>query len=154
MVFRTMLAALMSILPALAEFRHITIGYSGEECSSCSASMTRALQRLRGVTAVSADAQKPAITIELAAGNRVPLSEIRDAIKRVGFTPGEARVVVRGTIKKEKDLSVLQPHGLEQPIELAGTVPSDGGDVELEGTIPPAPPQSRDTLFVKNSLSR
>jgi copper chaperone CopZ len=154
MAFRAILAALVIVPSALAEFRHVSMDFSGEECSSCSASMTKSLQRLRGVTSVSVDVRKAVITIELAAGNRVPLSEIRDSIKRVGFTPGEARVLVRGTIAGEKEQRILKPHGLEQAMQLAGAVSSGDGEVELEGTIPPANSPSRDTLIVKNSLSR
>lgn len=154
MTFRATLLALLIIPSAFGEFRFVSIGYSGEECSSCSASMSKSFQRLRGVTTVTVDPKKPLITLELAAGNRVPLSEIRDAIKRVGFTPGEARVRVRGIIEKENEQSILKPHGLEQAIALAGSVPSSDGEVELEGIIPASNPQSRDTLTVKTSLSR
>ena len=152
MAFRAILATLVIVSSALAEFRHVSMGYSGEECSSCAASMTKSIQRLRGVSSVSVDAKKAVIVIELAAGNRVLLSEIRDAVKRVGFTPGEARVVVLGTIVEESGQRVLKPHGFEQPIELRGAVPSAAAEVKLEGTIPARNLPSRDTLIVKNSL--
>ncbi len=152
MAFRAILVALLILPSAVAEFRHVAIDYSGEECASCGASMTKSLQRLRGVTSVSVN--KTMITIELAPGNRVPLSEIRDSIKRVGFTPGEARVLVLGTIAKENKQRVFKLLGLNQTIQLTGAVPSAAGEVKLEGTIPPANPPSRDTLIVKKALSR
>jgi copper chaperone CopZ len=152
MAFRAILVALVILPSAVAEFRHVAMDFSGEECSSCAASMTKSLQRLRGVTSVSVD--KTMITIELAPGNRVPLSEIRDSIKRVGFTPGEARVLVLGTIVEENEQRVLKLHGLEQSIQLTGAVPPAAGEAKLEGTIPPANPQLRETLIVKKALSR
>lgn len=152
MAFRAILAAIVIVPSALAEFRQISMDFSGEECSSCAASMTKSFQRLRGVTSVSVG--KTMITIELAAGNRVPLSEVRDSVKRVGFTPGEARVVVLGTIVEESGQRLLKPHGSEQRIELRGAVPpaASAAEVKLEGTIPAANTRSRDTLIVKNSL--
>jgi copper chaperone CopZ len=152
MAFRAILAALVIVSSAFGEFRHVAISFSGEECSSCAASMTKAVQRLRGVTSVSINAEKAVITIALAAGNRVPLNEIRDSVKRVGFTPGEARVRVLGAVAEENKERVLKPHGLEQTITLAGAVPSGEGDAELEGTIPSSDSRSRDTLIVKKSL--
>jgi copper chaperone CopZ len=147
-------ALLCFAVPAVAEFRSITIDYAGQECASCSATLTKVIQKLRGVSAVTVDPQRPTVAIELAAGNRVPLSDIRDAIKRVGFTPGEARVVVRGQLMEESGKRLLKPHGLDQVLELQAAEPfAAAAGVEVEGAIPPSAPGARDTLIAKITRS-
>lgn len=146
-------ALLFLAVPALAQFRSISIDYAGQECASCSATLTKVIQKLRGVTSVTVDPQKPVVAMELAADNRVPLSEIRDAIKRVGFTPGEARVVVRGQAINESGKRFLKPHGLEQLIELNTVEPPPAANIEVEGAIPPPAPGARDTIHARITRS-
>jgi copper chaperone CopZ len=154
MSVRGVLAALLCFAaPALAEFRRISIDYSGQECASCSATLTRVIQKLRGVSSVTVESQTPVVNVELMPDNRVPLSEVRDAIKRVGFAPGEARVAVRGQTGEDGGKRVLHPHGLDQVLELRDTPPAANGNLWIEGVIPAARPGVRDTLIARTTRS-
>jgi copper chaperone CopZ len=81
---------------AQAEFLQVALDVERMDCATCVKSMEIGLRKIRGVEKVAID---PAVGVEftLAPGNRVSLEQLRDAIKGIGFRPGEAKVVVRGT---------------------------------------------------------
>ncbi len=152
MTARTLLLLVSVVaVPCFGEFRRISIDYAGEECASCAGSMTKSIQKIRGVERVSVDQQKKSIDITLAPGNRVPLGDIRDTIKRVGFTPGEARVVVHGTVSLLEGNPILQPDHLQQVYQLSGSPRLPAGGLTLQGTIPAPFPPARDRLIVKSA---
>jgi cation transport ATPase len=84
------------MLPLHAEFFQIDQKFGGMECASCSQSLPAAFRRMRGVESAEVDAKQSVLRLTLAAGNRVRLNAVRDAVKGAGFTPGEAQVYVAG----------------------------------------------------------
>ena len=80
---------------AQAEFLHVTMAVDKMDCATCVKSMEIGLRKIRGVEKVAVD---PAVGIEfsLQPGNRVTLEQLRDAIKGIGFRPGDATVIVKG----------------------------------------------------------
>jgi copper chaperone CopZ len=114
------------------------------QCQSCSESLGKAFERLRGVKHVDVSMKDGTVTLELADQNRVTLEQVWDAIKRVGFTPGDTKVTVRGTVKGDSlTISVI-----DKTIKIEGNAPQ--GDVALKGSIAPPPdPRTAITLRIE-----
>ena len=93
---RTLLLLLAPWAFAQAEFLQVSLEVERMDCATCIKSMEIGLRKIRGVEKVAVD---PAYGVDftLAPGNRVSLEQLRDAIKGIGFRPGDAKVVVRGT---------------------------------------------------------
>lgn len=90
--------ALLGIFAAAtlsAEFLEIRMEVRDMDCASCAQSMETSLKRMRGVEKVSI-VSPTQVEFLLATGNKHTLERFRDAIKGVGFTPMNAKVVVRG----------------------------------------------------------
>lgn len=81
---------------AQAEFLQVALAVEKMDCATCVKSMEIGLKKIRGVEKVAVD---PAFGVEftLAPGNRISLEQLRDAVKGIGFRPGDAKVTVRGT---------------------------------------------------------
>ena len=71
------------------------------------------------------------------------ISRMRDAVKRVGFTPGDTKVSVRGSVKGSK----LQVAEIGKTFEIDGRS-TEGDSVELSGTIAP-PPDPRTPVVIR-----
>ncbi len=81
---------------ARAEFLRIEIFMKDMDCLSCSDSLGKAFERMRGVKHVEVRVKEGAVVLELAEQNRITMEQVWDAVKRVGFTPADSKVVVRG----------------------------------------------------------
>ena len=130
------------------EFLRVEVFMRDMSCESCSESLGSALKRLRGVENVTVDFKAGTVAVELAARNRVGVAEVWDAIKRVGFTPGETRIKVRGTVKGSK----LEVPEIGKTFELDGRAP-EGESVELDGTVTP-PPDPRTPIVIRLTKPR
>ena len=84
-----------------AELLHVEQPVGGLECTSCAQSADKTLKKIKGVETASFRTADGVAVVELKPGNTVPLEEIRDAVKRIGYTPKEARVTVRGQASLE-----------------------------------------------------
>lgn len=78
------------------EFLSVEMQFGGLDCPSCSGSLESAFRRIRGVENVQVARDRQAVRLQLKEGNRVRLERLRDALKGLGYTPGEATVEVRG----------------------------------------------------------
>jgi cation transport ATPase len=128
---------------AHAEFLRIEVHMKDLDCASCSASMATAFERIRGVKHVVVGMTEGTVTLELADQNHVTLEQIWDTVKRIGFTPGETKVTVRGTVKD----SSLEISVIGKTIAIEGSA-AEGQNVELRGTIAP-PPDPRTPLKLR-----
>lgn len=142
-----MLTRILLLFAALAttraEFLHIEVAMNDMNCSSCSESLGKAFENMRGVKHVAVSMKDGTVTLELADQNRIALEQVWDAIKRVGFTPGDTKVTVRGSVKAGSlTISVI-----DKTIVIEGSTP-DGENVELKGIIAP-PPDPRTPLKLK-----
>jgi copper chaperone CopZ len=134
---------LIALSAARAEFLHIEVFMKDMDCLSCSDSLGRTFEKMRGVKHVEVSTEKGSVALELADQNRVTLEQVWDAIKRVGFTPGDTKVAVRGTVKGHS-LTVA-----DKTIDIEGSA-AEGDNVELKGTISPPPdPRTPIKLRVK-----
>jgi copper chaperone CopZ len=118
-------------LTAQAEFLHVEVHMKDMDCASCSASLGKAFERLRGVKHVDLSMNDGSVALELADDNRITLEQIWDAIKRVGFTPGD-----------ELTISVI-----DKTIKIEGPA-AEADKVELKGVIMP-PPDPRTPMKLK-----
>lgn len=133
MVIRV-LAILLMAFTARAEFLRIKVSVRDMDCESCSVNLEGAFKRIRGVDKAEVDYKARTIRIELAEKNRVGVDQIWDAVKRVGFTPGDTKVTVRGAVKGSK----LEVPEIGKTFEIDGKAP-ESDSVTVSGTITPPP---------------
>ncbi len=126
-----------------AEFLRMEVFIRDMNCPSCTDTLVAAFKKMRGVEHVEVDFKEGTVRLDLTAQNRVGLEQAWDAIKRVGFTPGETNVTVRGTVKAGK----LEVPGIGKTFEIEGRAP-EGDGVELKGAITP-PPDPRTPLKIR-----
>jgi hypothetical protein len=81
------------------------------------------------------------VTLDLADRNRIAIEQVWDTVKRIGFTPGETKVTVRGAVKGAS-LTVL-----DKTIVIEGPAP-EGENIELKGVIAP-PPDPRSPIKLR-----
>ena len=94
-----LLLLLIAASAARAEFLHVEVFMKDMNCASCSDSMGKAFEKIRGVTHVDVSMEHGTVALDLAEGNRVTLEQIWDTVKRIGFTPGDTKVAVRGSVQ-------------------------------------------------------
>src|SRR6266404_2974988 len=126
-----------------AEFLRMEVFIRDMNCPSCTDTLVAAFKKMRGVEHVEVDFKEGTVRLDLTAQNRVGLEQAWDAIKRVGFTPGETNVTVRGTVKGTK----LEVPEIGKTFEIEGHA-SEGEWVELKGVTKP-PPDPRTPIVIR-----
>jgi copper chaperone CopZ len=126
-----------------AEFLRMEVAIRDMDCQPCSESLAAAFQRMRGVEKADVDFKNGTVRLTLAEKNRVGIEQVWDAIKRVGFTPGETKVNVRGSVKASK----LEVPEIGKTFVIEGTA-TEGESVTLVGTIAP-PPDPRSPIVIR-----
>jgi hypothetical protein len=118
------------------------------------------MKELAGVENVEVSLNQGTVTLELKPGNKVAVEQVREIVRKNGFTPKEALVTVAGRLIERKGKPALQVAGIDQVLLLAGqdgraaalagkevvvtgklaeAGPSSGGPLEIEvATIAPA----------------
>ena len=132
-----MLPLLLALLP-IAEFLHVEQAVTGLDCMSCAESAPRNLKKIKGVDSASFRTKDSVAVLELKPGNTVPLGEIRDAVKRMGYTPAGAKVTVRGVARKEGGKWILHVAGVdaEYPLDVStGQEIREGSMAIVEGSL-------------------
>jgi copper chaperone CopZ len=124
-----------------AEFLRMEVFMKDMNCPSCSESLGKAFEKMRGVTHVEVSMKDGTVTLDLADGNRISIEQVWDTVKRIGFTPGDTKVTVRGAVKGAS-LMVL-----DRRIDIEGPA-QEGESVELKGVIAP-PPDPRSPIKLR-----
>jgi copper chaperone CopZ len=135
-------AALLS-LNVRAEFLRMEVFIRDMSCEPCSTSLEGAFKKMRGVDKAEVDFKAGTVRLTLADKNRVGVDQVWDAIKRVGFTPGETKVSVRGSVKGSR----LEVAEIGKTFEIDGKT-TEGEAVELNGSIVP-PPDPRAPVVIR-----
>ena len=135
------LLLLLIAITAHAEFLRMEVLMKDMNCPSCSESLGKAFEKMRGVQHVEVGMKDGTVTLELADQNRVTLEQVWDTIKRIGFTPGDTKVIVRGQVKGAQLIVA------GKTIAVEGRAP-EGENIELKGTITP-PPDPRTTIKLR-----
>jgi len=122
-----------------------------------------AVRRIEGVASVTVSLDSGRATIRFAAENRATLDQIRETIRRNGFTPKSAEVRIRGTlVERDGKLALALPGGGFYWIHPQGKVPDLAarlrsnlpGTVEIEGTVPEGRKDAPDTIEVSKFTPR
>jgi copper chaperone CopZ len=132
------LLPLLFALISLSEFLHVEQSVTGLDCMSCAESAPRNLKKIKGVDSATFRTKDSVAVLELKPGNTVTLGEIRDAVKRMGYTPASAKVTVRGKARKEGTKWILRVAGVdaEYPLDVAaGQEIRDSGVTIIEGSL-------------------
>ena len=141
-------------VPLAAEFRKVEMRVGGLDCESCAVSVDRVIKRIRGVESASFDPKANLVSVTFRHENRVSLEAIRDAVKSVGYTPGESQVSARGSLVLEDGKWRFKPAGLDRAYnaEVTSELQSKtGADVVIEGSFPAPPARNQaETLHVKS----
>ncbi len=134
----------ITALTAHAEFLRIEVFMKDMNCPSCSESLSKTFEKLRGVKHVDVSMNEGTITLALADQNRVTLEQVWDTIKRVGFTPADTKVIVRGSVRGDTLIVSL----IDKTIKIEGQA-QDAENIELKGTVTPSPdPRTPATLRI------
>jgi copper chaperone CopZ len=132
------LLPLLFALISIAEFVHVEQSVTGLDCMSCAESAPRNLKKIKGVESASFRTKDSVAVLELKPGNTVTLGEIRDAVKRMGYTPAGAKVTVRGEARKDGAKWILRVAGLdaEYPLDVsAGQEIRESDIMIIEGSL-------------------
>jgi len=105
-------------VPVWGEFLHVEQSVTGLDCASCAESAPRNLKKIKGVESASFRLSDSVAVLELKAGNAVPLGDIRDAVKRMGYTPTGAKIVVKGEARSDGGTWTLHVAGLDAEYRL------------------------------------
>lgn len=125
-----------------AEFLKIQVTVRDMNCESCSASLESIFKRMRGVENVQIDYKAGTIQLDLAPQNRIAVEQVWDTVKRVGFSPGETKVDVRGVVGGGK----IEVREANKTYQLEGRAPD--GEVEVKGAALP-PPDPRTPIVIR-----
>jgi cation transport ATPase len=132
----------MVATPLCAEFLHIEQSITGLDCASCAQSVDKTFKKMKAVETATFRMEDSVVVLQLKPGNTLPLEDVRDAVKRIGYTPKEAKVTVRGEARREGEKWLFRVAGsaAEYPLDVAeGVVEqvrrSAGGMAILEGLI-------------------
>ncbi len=83
--------------------------------------MSVSLEKLEGVRAAKVSLNQGRATIELQPGNKVSLADIRERVRRNGFTPQGATVTVRARVLVDGDRLRLEVPETKEAFEVATT---------------------------------
>jgi copper chaperone CopZ len=148
---RLTIAAILISLPLCAELKRVEMTVGGLDCDSCALSVDRVVKRIRGVDTAEFDDKKKLVTVTFKPENKVTIAAIRDAVKGVGYTPGETKITARGSLTQEGGEWHFLPSGWAGALkaEVPAEVRANAGiDVVIEGIVPEAAP---DLVKVKSA---
>jgi cation transport ATPase len=148
MLRRILLLALLAAGAMHAEFLRIEVFMRDMNCQPCSDSLVAAFQKIKGVEHAEVAFQAGTVRLDLAAQNRIGVDQTWDAIKRVGFTPGETKVTVRGAVKTEAGKTWLEVTEINRTFAVEGGKFTTGATVEVKGRITP-PPDPRTPVIIR-----
>jgi copper chaperone CopZ len=140
---RILLLMLAALSTARAEFLRVEVFVKDMNCASCSDSLGRTFEKMRGVKHVDVSMKEGTVTLDLADQNRIAIEQVWDALKRVGFTPGDTKVTVRGAVKGASLIISV----IDKTIAIEGRAP-EGESVALKGIIAP-PPDPRTPIILR-----
>jgi copper chaperone CopZ len=149
---------LLTATPLAAQLRSAGLTFEGIDCASCLESLPARILRMRGVESAKVDVTKGILTVKLAAGNRVRLEQLRDAIEQDGTKARQAAVIVKGTLAEEGPRWLCKlPNGAQFEISLDDAPPSaqyslKPGPAIVTGTVKILRPESGPMAISPSSI--
>jgi len=83
----------MLLAPASAELLKVEQEIYGMDCAPCAYGMEKSLKKMDGVKKVKVSLNKGTAIIDLKPGNEVTIEQIKEIVRRNGFTPKETRIL-------------------------------------------------------------
>ena len=150
MTVMKLIVLVLAAMPCVAQLQEVSMRTDGLNCASCALSLPRALMKIKGVE--KAVFQQGVVELKLAAKNDVSLDRVRDELKRVGYTPLEAQVRVRGRLRKNEKDWYREVEGQERlfGVELALEPGLPGRLMDVEGIVSPKRPNALETMAVRS----
>jgi copper chaperone CopZ len=120
---KALLAFIVAAAPLSAEFLHVEQSVTGLDCMSCAESAPRNLKKIKGVESAGFRTADAVAVLDLKPGNTVPLGDIRDACKRMGYTPTSAKVAAKGQARSEGGKWIFRVAGIDAdyPLDIAAS---------------------------------
>jgi copper chaperone CopZ len=110
---KPLLALILAAAPLGAEFLHVEQAVTGLDCVSCAESAPRNLKKIKGVASASFRTADAVAVLEMKPDNTVPLGDIRDAVKRMGYTPTSAKITAKGQARLEAGKWIFRVAGID-----------------------------------------
>ena len=135
------------VMSCYGQLHSVDIRVSGLDCAHCAGAVEPRLKRMRGVASAKFDFERSMASIVMAVENRITLALIRDVLKGLGHTPGDAEIVVVGTAKDgrlslphQTDAFVLEKaEGATGHVRMEGTVAAGTNTLQVRTISPQAP---------------
>lgn len=100
------LGALLVLTPAAgAQVEQAEVEVEGMSCPFCAFGLEKRLRKVDGVDRVEVHLEAGMAVLSAVAGGSIVLAAIPEAVERAGFTPGEVRATVVGTVSEAGALS-------------------------------------------------
>ncbi len=117
--------------------------------------MSVAIKRVEGVESVDVSLNEGFADIKLRDGNKVTVDQVREIIRKNGFTPKESTVRVRGKVIERNGKPTLEVGGQNGVLLLTGNVAElakkAGKEVVVSGVIPDTAAKNEpETIDVKS----
>jgi copper chaperone CopZ len=93
------------------------------------------VKRIDGVESVDVSLKEGAATVKLKPGNHVTVDEVRDAIRKNGFTPKDADVTIAGKVVERNGKPALAVSGSDLVYLLGQSSEAKGKAEELQKQI-------------------
>ncbi|MEX2497033.1 MAG: heavy-metal-associated domain-containing protein [Woeseia sp.] len=103
----SLLAGLLPVTALADGLGHVKQTIFGMDCAPCAYGIERSLKRLSGVEHVTVSLNDGYAEVRLGDDSRATLADIREAIRKNGFTPKGADVHVSGRIIQSDDGKLL-----------------------------------------------
>jgi hypothetical protein len=118
---KPLLALILATAPLGAEFLHVEQSVTGLDCISCAESAPRNLKKIKGLESASFRTVDSVAVLDLKPGNTVPIGDIRDALKRMGYTPTSAKITAKGQARLEAAKWIFRVTGIDAdyPLDFA-----------------------------------
>jgi hypothetical protein len=115
------------------------------------------MKRIDGVESVDVSLNEGTATLGLKRGNHVTVQQVRDVVRKNGFTPKATGVRVAGTVVDRNGKPALAVRGLELVLLLAGeqaalVTERTGRVIELRGTLPEEEPRNAPQTLVVSEV--
>lgn len=97
------LASLLPVSALAAGLEHVNQTIYGMDCAPCAYGVEQGLKGLSGVEQVKVSLNDGYVEVHLANDSQTTLAEIREVIRKNGFTPKAADLHVSGTVVQSDD---------------------------------------------------
>jgi copper chaperone CopZ len=137
-VIAVLAAVMFTPVAASAELRRVQFKVEGMSCAYCNTTMSAALQKLDGVEKVQLAAEDGLVIVQLKAGNKIAIEQLRRIVRSNGYPTKEAEIVALGKVVSGGGthsfdllngsalaLTELPSKNLQEIVEVKGVVAAD-----------------------------